>query len=68
MFLCIGGESFVMALPGLPVNPSFITRTAEIAQNISLQCSVTLTSELIRRIYPKILEEQEGGEGDFRCP
>lgn len=56
-----------MALPGLSVNPTFITRTAEIAQSISLQCCVTLPLELIR-IHLKMLEEQEEVKGDFRPP
>lgn len=57
-----------MALPGLTDNSSFITRTAETAQKISLQCSVALLSELIRRIYLKMLQEQKGDEADFGLP
>lgn len=57
-----------MALPGPTDNSSFITRTAETAQNFSLQCSVALPSELIRRICLEMLQKQKGDEADFRPP
>lgn len=57
-----------MALPGLTDNASFITRTAETARNICLQCSVGLPSELIRRIYLKMPQEQKEDKADFRLP
>lgn len=48
----------------MPVNSSFITRTAEIVQNISVQLSVALPLEFIRNIDLKILE-QEGNAKDL---
>lgn len=57
-----------MALPWLTDNSSFFTRTAEIAQNICLQRSAASPSELIRRIYLKMLQQQKGDEADFRPP
>lgn len=56
-----------MSLPGLTDNSSFITMAAETARNICVQCSVALPSELIRRIYHKLLQQKED-EADFKPP